>query len=159
MTTTTITAGNAVDPAGIFFGGNDGAFGIIAGQSGGQRTVLTGSSAGVLPYYNNTWAFSGTSNFNMDGTNGQIQLITLTGSFTLSILAPASVTEGAQYTLIFKSGDTNSKTLAWGSGYKWPGGSAFVLTTSNTTGAYDIISFIGGASNTLYYTGSLLDVR
>jgi hypothetical protein len=159
MTTTTITAGTAVSPAGIFFGGNDGAFSLLAGQDGAQRSVINGTSSGVLPYYNNTWSFSGTANFSMDGTNGQIQLITLTTAFTLSILAPASIAEGAQYTLIFKSGDTNSKTLSWGSGYKWPGGSVVLTTTSNTSGAYDIISFIGGPSNTLYYTGSLLDVR
>lgn len=156
---TTLTAGNAANPNGILAGGNDGAFSVVAGQSGGQRTIISGTSAGVLPYYNNTWTFSGTSNFTMDGTNGQIQLITLTNAFTLSMLTPTSITEGAQYTLIFKAGDTSARSLSWGTGFKWPGAVAPITTCSNTTGAYDMISFIGGASNTLYYTGSLTDVR
>lgn len=156
---TQITAGNSVNPQGVFTGGNDGAFSLVVGQNTAQRTVISATTSGILPYYNNTATASTTSSFAFDGTSGQIQLITLTNAITLTLSAPTSITEGAQYTLILKAGDTSSRSLSWNSAYKFPGASSPLLSASTTTGAYDIISFIGGAGNTLYYTGSLTDVR
>ena len=157
---TSITAGNSANPVGLFTGGNDGAMQCIVGQSGAQRTAWSASQYGdTRPSYNNTQTITTTSNFAFDPLNGQVQVVTVTGNITITMTAPNNITEGTPYTLIFKAGDAGGRVFAWNAAYKWPNGSANMLSGSSNTGGQDILSFIGGAANTLIFMGSLQDVR
>ncbi len=62
--------------------------------------------------------------------------VTLGGNRTLA--NPTNLTHGAIYTWRVTQDGTGSRTLAYGSKFKWPGGSAPTLTT--TAGAVDFIS-------------------
>ena len=62
--------------------------------------------------------------------------VTLGGNRTLA--NPTNLTNGAIYTWRVRQDGTGSRTLAYGSKFKWPGGAAPVLTT--TASATDFIS-------------------
>lgn len=62
--------------------------------------------------------------------------VTLGGNRTLA--NPTNMTNGAIYTWRVRQDGTGSRTLAYGSKFKWPGGAAPVLTT--TASATDFIS-------------------
>ena len=58
------------------------------------------------------------------------------------------------YKFILKAGDTNARTYSWNSAYKFPSAVSALTNGTTTNGAFDIITFIGGASNTLIFEGS-----
>ena len=62
--------------------------------------------------------------------------VTLGGNRTLG--NPTNLTNGAIYNWRVKQDGTGSRTLAYGSKFKWPGGTAPTLTT--TASATDFIS-------------------
>lgn len=112
------------------------------------------------PWYKNTTTMSASGTLVFDPVSlGQVALITLTGAIAVVFGAPTSITEGAMYKMILRAGDTSARTFAWNVAYKFPSGSSPLVTGSKTTGSVDIITFIGGPSNTLIYDGSLADVR
>jgi hypothetical protein len=78
-----------------------------------------------------------------DVSANQAATVTLGGNRTLS--NPTNLQAGASYTLIVKQDGTGSRTLAYGSVYKWPSGTAPVLTT--TANATDILTFISDGTN------------
>lgn len=75
---------------------------------------------------------------------GAIQLasVTLGGNRTLS--NPTNVQGGATYVLQVSQGAAGGNTLAWGSMYKFPGGTAPTLSTSAS--ALDIFTFVAAPS-------------
>jgi hypothetical protein len=58
---------------------------------------------------------------------------------------PSNLQAGASYTLIVKQDATGSRTLAYGTSYKWPGGTAPTLSTA--ANAIDVLTFISDGTN------------
>lgn len=113
-----------------------------------------------VPTYLNTDTVSATSTYTYDGnTKGQVNLITLTNAITVTFGAPANIVEGATYVFILKAGDTNARTFAWNTAYKFPGGAPALTSGTITNGGFDIITFLGMPSNVLVYRGHNADVR
>ena len=64
-------------------------------------------------------------------------------------------TTGTSVTLMIRQDATGSRTITWGTSYKWPGGAAPVLSTG--AGKRDVFSFISDGTN--LYGSYLNDVR
>lgn len=110
--------------------------------------------------YGNANAVSTTSTFTYNPiTHGQIALITFTNAITVTMGAPTGIVEGAMFKFILKDGDALSRTFAWNTAFKFPTAAAPLTSGNNTSGAFSVISFIGGASNTLIYDGHNKDIR
>lgn len=126
----------------------------VVNKAGDQ---LTGPAR---PWYKGDNAISTTSTFGYDpNANGQIAKITLTNAITISFATPSNIIEGAMYKLILEAGDTNARTFGWNASFKFPVATAPLTAGATTVGARDIISFIGGAGQTLIYDGHTSDVR
>jgi hypothetical protein len=93
-------------------------------------------------YFAQTTLTDGAS-ISWDVSANQASIVTLGGNRTLS--NPTNMQAGASYTLIVKQDGTGSRTLAYGTAYKWPSGTAPVLTT--TANATDILTFISDGTN------------
>lgn len=104
-----------------------------------------------------TASVSSTSDYTFTGA-AQITTITLTNAITVTFAAPSGITENAMYIFKLYAGDTSARTFAWNSAYKFPAAVDQLTSGTITSGAYDIISFIGGSSNTLIYMGHQADV-
>jgi hypothetical protein len=72
----------------------------------------------------------------------QAGIVTLGGNRTLA--NPTNMQAGSTYTLIVKQDATGSRTLAYGSNYKWPGGTTPTLTAG--ANGVDILTFISDGS-------------
>ena len=107
---------------------------------------------------NGTAAVSTTSSYVFDGAD-QIREITLTNAITVTFGAPTGIVQHAMYKFLLKAGDTSARTFAWNAAYKFPSATSTLASGTTTSGAYDIITFIGGATNTLIYDGVTKDVR
>lgn len=79
--------------------------------------------------------------WNLD--DNQVATVTLAGNRTLD--NPTNMKAGGVYILRPVQDATGSRTLAYGSAYKWPGGTAPTLTT--TANAVDILTFISDGTN------------
>lgn len=82
-------------------------------------------------------------------TNGQVVAVTLGGNRTMN--APTNIVQYAMYVLRVAQDGTGSRTLAFNAAYKFGTAGAPTLTTGASK--VDILGFIGGAGNTLEYTG------
>lgn len=81
---------------------------------------------------------------NIDWNNGNVQIITLNGAFTLG--TSSNHVSGAKYILIVKQDATGSRTGNFSSStYKFPGGTEPTLSTG--ANAVDIISFVSDGTN------------
>ena len=89
---------------------------------------------------NQTLTFS-SPNTVWNAASGQVAYITLTGNTTVTVTNPKVQT----YILHAIQDSTGSRSITWGSNFKWPGGAAPALTT--TAGARDIISFVSDGTN------------
>ncbi len=89
------------------------------------------------------------TNIKWDLNTNQAAIVTLAGNRTLD--NPTNMKAGASYTLIVVQDGTGSRTLAYGANYKWPSGSAPVLSTA--ANAIDILTFVSDGTNML---GSVL---
>ncbi len=85
-----------------------------------------------------------------DAAANQVASVTLAGNRTLA--NPTNMKDGATYILTVKQDATGSRTLAYGSAYKWPGGTAPVLSTA--ANAVDILTFVCDGTN-MYGVASL----
>ncbi len=103
---------------------------------------------------NGTLTDGATIDWNGD-SNGQSVKVTLGGARTMN--APTNINEYAAYVIRVIQDGTGSRTLAWNSAFKFASATAPTLTT--TASAVDVVTFIGGATNTLICTGVNLDVR
>lgn len=85
-----------------------------------------------------------------DGTNiswslntAQVASVTLAGNRTLD--NPTNMVDGGTYILIVKQDGTGTRTLTYGTAYKWSSGTAPTLSTG--ANAVDILSFISDGTN------------
>lgn len=110
-----------------------------------SNTTLANSNIGSakLIYFNGEYdnGNSGTTK-TIAWDNGQKQKITTTGTCTLTFTAPAGPCNLVLD--IIHEASTTAYTYTWPAAVKWPGGTK--VTTTNTSGAVDIVSF--------YYNGS-----
>lgn len=70
-------------------------------------------------------------------------ILTLTGNHTLA--NPSYLQPGNYYVLLVKQDGTGSRTLSFGSAFKWPSGSAPVLSTA--VNAIDMLTFVCDGTN------------
>ena len=82
-------------------------------------------------------------------TNGQIVAITLGGSRTMG--APTNIVQYGVYILRVAQDAVGGRTLAWDAAYKF--GTAAAPTLTVAANKVDILSFIGGAGDTLEFLG------
>ena len=73
----------------------------------------------------------------------QVGIVTLGGNRTLA--NPTNQKAGGTYIAIVKQDATGSRTLAYGSAYKWPGGAAPTLSTGAND--VDILTFVSDGTN------------
>lgn len=110
--------------------------------------VLTGPKAP----FSGSMTYGATVTF--DGNvNGQVSYLTLAGNITM--VAPANIIQNALYTFLITQDGAGSRTIAWNTSFKFGSLGAPVLTT--TASKTDIISFVGGASNTLICIGTRMN--
>lgn len=99
-----------------------------------------------------------TGNYAFDGTD-QIRKVTLTNAITVTFTAPTNIVEHAMYKFVLVAGDANARTFAWNAAYKFPDAVPPLTSGVQVSGALDVITFIGGASNTLIYDGHNAGLR
>jgi len=90
-----------------------------------------------------TYALTSGSTIATNAANGNVFTLTLGTNATLS--NPTNLQAGAHYMWIIKQDSTGSRTLAYGSVFKWANASAPTLTT--TANATDIISAVSDGTN------------
>lgn len=83
------------------------------------------------------------ANISWDARLNQTAEVTLAGNRTLD--NPTNMDAGATYILVVKQDATGGRTLAFGTAYKWPGGTAPTLTAA--ANAVDIITFYSDGTN------------
>jgi len=91
------------------------------------------------------------SSISWDLADNQVAQVTLGGNRTLA--NPTNKVAGATYIIIVKQDGSGSRTLAYGSDYKFPGGTAPTLSTG--TNDIDILCFLSDGTN--MYGSALLD--
>jgi hypothetical protein len=74
-------------------------------------------------------------------TNGTVQIITLTGTCTITM---PTATSGKSFIMFLKQDATGSRTVTWTT-VKWPGGTAPTITS--TASKQDIYSFFADGTN------------
>ena len=85
------------------------------------------------------------ANIAWDLDNNQSAVVTLGGNRTLD--NPTNIVNGGAYTLVIVQDATGSRTLSYGTAYKFSGGSAPVLSTG--ANAIDVLSCVGHGGNLL----------
>lgn len=116
-------------------------------KSGGVK--LNGHSEQAVNALGNT-----TGSTTIDFTTANIITATLTGNTTFA--NPTTESVGQSGSIIVTQDGTGSRTLAWGSQFKWVGGTAPTLTT--TAAAVDRIDYLVVAADTIHCVASL-DVK
>ena len=91
------------------------------------------------PYNTLTDGATITPDFN-DSNN---MIVTLAGNRAMA--NPSNLKDGASYTVIVKQDATGSRTLSFGTAFKWAGGTAPTLSTG--ANAVDILTFISDGTN------------
>jgi hypothetical protein len=132
----------------IWIGGIDGV--VTEGEIGIDVQAYDADTAktDVAQEYTKAQNFNATvltdaANISWDASANQVCSVVLGGDRTLDNLI--NMKDGATYILTAKQDATGSRTLAYGSAYKWPGGTAPVLSTD--ANSVDIITFVSdGAS-------------
>jgi hypothetical protein len=91
----------------------------------------------------NATTLSDAANISWNLDDNQVASVTLAGNRTLD--NPTNMKDGATYILTVKQDVTGTRTLSFGSAYKFPGGTAPTLSTG--TNQIDIITFISDGTN------------
>lgn len=94
------------------------------------------------------------TNISWDIDNGEYAYVTLGGDRTLD--NPTNVKVGGLYRLRVTQDGTGSRTLSFGSNYKFPGG--VEPTLSGGANDVDLLEFIAHDSSTLYLVNALFDI-
>lgn len=120
-------------------------------------TYPTGTSGAAVPLLNTSNLWSGQQNFAIatltssassvawDLSAAQSAVHTLTEDTTLA--NPTNMVSGGTYVLRIVQHASSPKTMAWGSAFKWPGGSA--PSISSTNGAIDVLTCVSDGTNML----------
>jgi hypothetical protein len=93
----------------------------------------------------NATTLSDGSSISWDLNSNQVAKVTLGGNRTLS--NPTNLVDGSVYILRVIQDGSGSRTLAYGSAYDFPGGTAPVLSTGGN--AVDVLTFVCDGSNML----------
>jgi len=118
--------------------------GAVSAATAGTDYVAPGTvTAFTAAQYFAAAALTPGTTVSWDANAAQAATLTPAQSFTLS--NPTNLHAGATYTLIITQDGTGSRVITWGSAYKFPGGSKFVLSTA--VSAVDIITFITDGTN------------
>jgi hypothetical protein len=88
-----------------------------------------------------------------DWNNGNVYTTELTNAST-TFADPTNIKPGATYIIILKQDGTGSRTVSWGTKYKFPGGTAPTLTTGANKA--DVITLVAYSTDILMCT-SVLD--
>ena len=131
----------------------------------GSNTVTIGSTAVTATYINGqtqSKSFATTvqtltdgASISWDMASGGIGSVTLAGN--RAIANPSNIVAGGRYTLIVTQDATGTRTLTYGSYFKFPG--AITPTLSSTANAVDLIEFTAFNSTVLYCTNFVPDLR
>jgi hypothetical protein len=117
----------------------------ISNGAGSQKVALKGNgeinTGGQA--YSMEHSLVDAANISSDMALGNVKTVTLGGNRTLD--NPTNLKAGATYIWIIKQDVTGGRTLAYGSAFKWIGGSAPTLTA--TANAVDIISGVSDGTN------------
>lgn len=139
------------------------------GPSATQQHTLpavTSSTVAILGSQQQFTADQGSASFTLtDGANiattwsgsskGNIATVTLGGNRTLD--NPTGMLDGHFYQWAITQDGTGSRTLAYGTKFKWPGGAAPVLTT--TAAAVDLISCTYLSGPDIFLCGFMGDIK
>ena len=139
---------SGADPIGV--GPDWGAF--VSGQesmrfSTNSRVALAGQ---IYQLSVPTISYSGTA-ITPDADDGNMQKLTMTNNATLNV--PTNLQPGASIQLRIAQDANGSRTLAFGSEYKWAGGTTGVLSTA--ANAVDLLTLSVWATNDVHATLSL----
>jgi len=143
---------NGID-AGATVNSSD-AFLLARANHTGTQTLSTISDSGTIAKTDIEQTYSKQQNFAatalVDGANiawnladNQVASVTLTGNRTLD--NPTNLVAGGTYILTVKQDVTGTRTLAYGTNYKFPEGVAPILSTG--TNAIDILTFISDGTS------------
>ena len=103
---------------------------------------VTSNNITLTSYTETAFTANSSTAITLDITaNGTVQIITLTGTATITM--PAAVA-GKSFVLFLKQDGTGSRTVTW-STVKWPGGTAPTITS--TASKQDIFSFFSDGTN------------
>lgn len=114
-------------------------FNTVTGLTVNGNLTFTGQSNN--PIYS---AGTVTSTHIPNWDNSNIQTVILSAA-TTNISGGTNIANGAVYTIILKQNASGSRTVNWGSEYKWQSGIAPILTA--TANAVDILTFISDGTN------------
>jgi hypothetical protein len=121
----------------LVFNGNNGATGTDPAGSAFVGGLCTGVGATALT------GLTDASSIAWNLAAAPTASLTLTGNHTLA--NPSNMTAGGTYILIVTQDGSGSHTLAYSSDYKWPLGTAPVLSTA--PGAVDILTFVSDGTH------------
>ena len=119
-----------------------GTSGAVLGFLDGVNTISGVWNATAQQYFTAT-TLTDAMNISWNLDSAQFTSVTLAGNRTLN--DPTNMRNGGSYLLIVKQDAMGSRTLAYGSAYKWPGGNVPVLTT--TANAIDILTFVSDGTS------------
>lgn len=113
-------------------------------QAYDANTVKTNVAAVYTAQQNfGTTTLTDGANIAWNLASNQVSKVTLAGNRTLD--NPTNMVDGGTYVLRVKQDATGSRTLAYGTAYKWPGGTAPVLSTG--ANALDILTFVSDGTS------------
>ena len=113
---------------------------IVARDTTDTLTNKTLTNPAVTNYVETPYSANSSTAITLNLANGTVQIITLTGSPTITM--PTAVS-GKSFILMLKTG-SGSYAVTW-STVKWPGGTAPTVTT--TASRQDIYSFFSDGTN------------
>ncbi len=119
-----------IDSAGTVTNLSDSGIEGVAHRFNKQQTIVTGT-------------LTDAASISWDLDDDQVATVTLGGNRTLA--NPSNMQDGGTYIVIVKQDGTGSRTLGYGSAYKWTVGIAPTLTT--TASATDILTFVSDGTN------------
>jgi hypothetical protein len=113
-------------------------------QSGDTANLPSGqplTNPAVTNYTETAFTANSSTAITLALTNGTVQIITLTGTATITM---PTATAGKSFILFLKQDGTGSRTVTWTT-VKWPGGTAPTITS--TASKQDIYSFFADGTN------------
>ena len=128
--------------------------GLTATQTLTNKTlaapVITGNLSVAGQMYSPTNTLTDGASIATDCDTGNVHTVTLAGNRTLA--NPTNLQNGSTYIWVVKQDATGSRTLSFGSAFKFPSGTAPTLSTA--ANAVDIITGVSDGTN-IYVVGQL----
>jgi hypothetical protein len=143
-TATTMAGGESI---GGFYLNPPGTVGSTSYTTTGSGTVVALATTPSLTnptvtnYVETPYSANSSTAITLALTNGTVQIITLTGTCTITM---PTATSGKSFILLLKQDATGSRTVTWTT-VKWPSGTAPTITS--TASKQDIYSFFADGTN------------